>query len=102
MAFLSRHLFNSSGPNEPTEMMVAGIVLILLALWARRTDLMAWYSGTCIALGAIVLVLSVARHTIGIEALISFWMVLLIGIGVAIIAMWSMLYRPDAVRTADS
>jgi hypothetical protein len=36
------------------------------------------------------------------EALISFWMVLLIGIAVAIIAMWSMLYRPDAVRAADS
>lgn len=91
-----------AGQMSPTEMMVAGIVVILLALWARRTDLMAWYSGTCIALGAIVLVLSVARHTIGVEALISFWMVLLIGIAVAIIAMWSMLYRPDAVRAADS
>jgi len=27
---------------------------------------------------------------------------LLIGIAVAIIAMWSMLYRPDTARAADS
>jgi hypothetical protein len=73
----------SAGQISPTEMMVAGIAVTLLALWARRTDSMTWYSGTCIALGMIVVALSIARHTIGVEALVSFWMVLLIGIAVS-------------------
>ena len=89
-----------AGQMSETEMMIAGIAVILLALWARRTDPMTWYSGTCIALGLIVVALSVVRHTIGVEPLVSFWMVLLIGIAIAIIAMWSMLYRP--ARVADS
>jgi hypothetical protein len=84
------------GQMSEAEMMLAGIVVILLALWARRTDSMTWYSGTCVALGLIVVALSVARYTIGVEPLVSFWMVLLIGIAIAIIAMWSMLYRPAA------
>jgi len=90
-----------SGQMSQAEMMAAGIVVILLALWARRTDLMGWYSGTCIALGLIVLVLSGARHAIGVEPLESFWMILLIGIVVAITAMWSMLYRPGTGKKLE-
>jgi hypothetical protein len=91
-----------AGQMSPAEMIAAGIIVIMLALWARQTDLMTWYSGTCIALGLIVVALSIARYMIGVEALVSFWMVLLIGIAVAIIAMWSTLYRPRTVRAADS
>src|SRR5262249_54366278 len=64
------------GQMSEAEMMLAGMVVILLALWARRTDPMAWYSGTCVVLGLIVVALSLARHTIGVEQLVSFWMVL--------------------------
>jgi len=91
-----------AGQMSEVEMVLAGIAVILLALWARRTDSMTWYSGTCIALGLIVVALSIARRTFGVDPLVSFWMVLLIGIAVAIIAMWSMLYRPDTGRAADS
>ena len=91
-----------AGEMSQIELMVAGIVVIVLALWARRTDLMGWNSGTGIVLGTIVLVLAAARHTVGVEPLALFWMILLIGIAVAITAMWSMLYRPGAARPADS
>jgi hypothetical protein len=85
-----------------TEMIAAGVAVILLALWARRSDLMGWYSGTSIALGLIVLVLAALHRAVGVEPLVSFWMILLIGITVAIVAMWSVLYRPDTAPPAES
>ena len=85
-----------------TEMIVAGIALILLALWARRTDLMGWQSATSIVLGLIILMLTAVHRAIGVESLVSFWMILLIGLTVAIVAMWSMLYRPDTAQPAES
>ena len=91
-----------TGQMSEVEMVLAGIAVVLLALWARRTDSMTWFSGTSIVLGLIIVALSVARRTIGGDPLVSFWMVLLIGIVIAIIAMWSMLYRPDTARAADS
>jgi hypothetical protein len=85
-----------------TEMIVAGIAVILLALWARRTDFMGWQSGTSIVLGLIILMLTAVHQTIGVEPLESFWMILLIGLTVAIVAMWSMLYRPDTAQPSES
>jgi hypothetical protein len=90
-----------AGEMSEIEMMVAGTVVILLALWARRTDLMGWHSETGIALGLIILALAAARQMVEVAALVSFWMILLIGIVVAITAMWSMLYRPAVVQPAD-
>jgi cadmium resistance protein CadD (predicted permease) len=91
-----------AGDMNQTEMMVAGIAVILLALWARRTDFMGWHSGTSIFLGLIILILAAVHRAIGVEPLVSFWMILLIGITVAIVAMWSMLYRPDTAQPAES
>jgi hypothetical protein len=91
-----------AGELSQTEMIVAGVAVILLALWARRSDLMGWYSGTSIVLGLIILVLAALNRMVGIELLVSFWMILLIGITVAIVAMWSVLYRPDTTQPAKS
>ena len=91
-----------AGDMNQTEMMVAGIAVILLALWARRTDFMGWHSATTIVLGLIILVLAALNRMVGIELLVSFWMILLIGITVAIVAMWSILYRPDTTQPAES
>jgi hypothetical protein len=84
------------------EMASAGVAVIVLALWARRTDLMGWHSGTNIALGLLVLALAVARHVTRVDPLELFWMILLIGIAMAITAMWSMLHRPGAAPLAES
>jgi hypothetical protein len=91
-----------AGTMSQIEMMIAGSVVVLLALWARRTDLMGWHSGTNITLGLIVLALAAARYTVGADPLVLFWMMLLIGIAMAITAMWSMLYRPGADQLVDS
>jgi|SRR6516162_2156637 len=75
----------------------AGVAVILLAAWARRTDVMGWPSGTNMALGLIILALTAAQRTVGVDSLATFWLLLLGGITVAIAALWSILYRPDVV-----
>ena len=49
-------------------------------------------------LAAVLLVMAAVRWMIGVAPLVSFWFILLVGIAVAIMAMWSMLYRPGRVR----
>jgi len=73
-----------AGDVNQIELTAAGVALILLALRARRTDFMNWQSGTNIVLAMIVLLLAAARWVIGVDPLVSFWMILLIGITAAI------------------
>ena len=84
------------------ELMAAGAAVILLAVWARRTDFMRWNSWTNIVLAALILLLAAAHRMVGVDPLVSFWMILLIGIAVAISAMWSILYRPNPAQVAGS
>jgi len=39
---------------------------------------------------------------IGVAPLVSFWIILLAGIAIAIASIWSVLYRPATARTAAS
>ncbi len=87
-----------AGDMSQTELTAAGVAVILLALWARRTDFMNWHSGTNIVLAAIILLLAAARRVVEVDPQASFWMILLIGITVAVSAMWSILYRPNVVQ----
>jgi hypothetical protein len=89
-----------AGDVSQIELVAAGVALILLALWARRTDFMSWHSGTNVVLAAIILLLAAAHQAVAVDPLVSFWMILLTGITMAICAMWSMLYRPDVVQAA--
>jgi len=85
-----------AGDMSQVELTAAGIAVILLALWARRTDFMRWNSWTDIVLAVLLLLLAAAHRLVGVDPLVSFWMLLLIGIAVAISAMWSILYRPNS------
>jgi hypothetical protein len=91
-----------AGALNQIEMLSTGVAVILLALWARRTDLLGWHSGTNIVLGVGLLLLGAVQRAAGVEPLVSFWIILLIGITVAIAAMWSILYRPNAAEPAQS
>jgi hypothetical membrane protein len=91
---------NPAGAVSETELIVSGVAIVLLALWARRTDSMSWNSGTNIVLGVLVLALAGVHRLVGLDTLVSFWMLLLIGIAVAISALWSMLYRPTTAGQA--
>jgi uncharacterized membrane protein YfcA len=80
----------------------SAVAVIACAAWARRTDPMDWPSGTNIVLGAVLLVVAATRWAVYAPALLSFWVLLLVGIAIAIVAMWSMLYRPDTPQSRAS
>ena len=92
----------SAPPGEMNviELAVAGVVVVMLAAWARRSDYAHWQSGTNIVLGAVLFVLAVLRWTIAVAPLVSFWFILLGGIAIGIVAMWSMLYRPNTAAAS--
>ena len=93
---------NPAGAMNNVALAAATVAVIVFAVWARQTDTLGWQSGTNIVLAAVLLVLAVLRWVIGVAPLVSFWMILLVGITVAIAAMWSMLYRPETAQSRAS
>jgi hypothetical protein len=93
---------NPAGAMNNVALAAAAVAVIVFAVWARQTDFLGWQSGTNIVLAAVLLVLAVLRWAIGVAPLVSFWIILLVGIAVAIVAMWSLLYRPQMTRSAAS
>jgi hypothetical protein len=86
---------NPAGDLNNAALAAAAVAVIVFAVWARQTDRMGWQSGTNIVLAGVLLVVAVVRWVISVAPLVCFWIILLVGIAVAIAAMWSMLYRPE-------
>jgi len=93
---------NPAGAMNNAALAAAAIIVVVSAVWARQTDRMAWPSATNIVLGVVLLVVAALRWVIGVAPLVSFWIILLFGIAVAIAAMWSMLYRPEMAQARAS
>lgn len=93
---------NPAGDMNNAALAAGAVAIIVFAVWARQTDPMGWQSGTNIVLGVVLLAAAALRWAIGVAPLVCFWMILLVGIAVAIVAMWSMLYRPDTARSPAS
>jgi hypothetical protein len=72
----------------------SAVAAIVFAVWARQSDHMRWPSASNIVLGAISLATAAAHWLLALAPLVCFWIVLLAGIAIAIMAMWSILYRP--------
>lgn len=89
---------NPAGAMNNVGLAGSAIAVIAFAVWARQSDLMDWPSGTNIVLGAALLLVAATRWAIGVAPLVCFWIILLVGIAVAIAAMWSMLYRPGTAQ----
>jgi hypothetical protein len=92
---------NPAGAMNNAALAADAVAVIVFAVWARQTDSLGWQSGTNIVLAAVLLVLAALRWAIGVAPLVSFWIILLAGIAIAIAAMWSTLYRP-AMSVASS
>ena len=93
---------NPAGAMNNAALAAGAVAVIVFAVWARQTDSLGWQSGTNVVLAAVLLVLAVLRWAIGVASLVSFWIILLAGIAIAIAAMWSMLYRPAMARSVAS
>lgn len=72
---------------------VSAVLILVMALWARRSDSLRWYSNVNIACAIALGALSVLP--LAIFPNLTFWAGLWIGVLVPICALWSVLYRPD-------
>lgn len=81
--------------DQPINLLLASLVIIACALWARKTDSLRWFSLTNIVTGTIGGALAVAHWLASTSTLVTFWGVFWVGIVVSIVALWAMLYQPQ-------
>src|SRR5512140_2315890 len=71
-----------------------GIAIVVLALIARRSDFSGWQSATNTVLGVVLLVLTLINWGVPVSPLVTFWIDLWVGLTVASLALWAVLYHP--------
>lgn len=79
-----------------------GIAVIVLALWARRSDRLKWFNLVNVILGGALVVLGIARAVTAVHLLVMFWWVFWVGTIVAVLALWSALYTRDSTSIYQS
>jgi hypothetical protein len=93
---------HAAGAGRNRFVLIAAIVTIVLALWARRSDASAWQSTTAISTGVLLALLEVANQLMHVSDVLMFWGVLWAGLVSATVSLWAALYRPHrAVSHAD-
>jgi hypothetical protein len=73
---------------------IAGFAVIGLALWARTSDSAGWFSSTNMAAGLGMVMIAALQAMKLAAPLMTFWGVFWAGLIVAVVALWSALYRP--------
>jgi hypothetical protein len=84
------------------QLVIASVLVIGCAIVGRLTNKKSWQSSTNLALGAILALLAAARAYFDQASVPSFWVILLGGIAVAIMALWSILDRENVGAQAPS
>jgi hypothetical protein len=80
--------------------LISGVVVFALAIWAYQADYLKWPATTAGALGA-GLALYAGFQLSEPSGFVTFWVALFVGIAVAIVSLWSALYRhPSAPEYA--
>ena len=76
-------------------LLIAAILTIVLALWARRSDFSTWQSTTAIVSGVFLAILVLANQVMHVSDVLMFWGVLWAGLVSATVSLWAALYRPS-------
>ncbi len=71
-----------------------GIVIVVLALIARRSDFSGWQSATNVVLGIALVIDTLVDQVVPLSPLAVFWIELWVGLTVASLALWAALYHP--------
>jgi len=86
----------ATGSGGDRLVLAAAVLTIVLALWARRSDVSPWQSSTAIAAGALLAIVTIADQLAHLSAVLMFWSVLWAGLVTATVSLWAALYRPSA------
>jgi hypothetical protein len=88
--------------NGTASLPAAGVGIVALGLWARHGDAVKWFNLVNIILGvALLVLLAIGRALTAVHPLVMFWWVFWVGIIVAVLAFWSVLYTRDASAAAS-
>ncbi|TAM75419.1 hypothetical protein EPN44_08135 [bacterium] len=80
---------------------VAGIVIVVLALWSRGLDYHPWHANTALALGVSLVGSTLIERAIVTPSAAVTWIVFWVGLLVAFFALWAALYHPSAEAMAE-
>lgn len=72
---------------------LAGVVIVVLALWSRAGDLMKWFSTVNVLLGLMLIAFGIWHWLDPFADLFVFWFVFWTGVLVGVVAFWGGLYR---------
>src|SRR5262249_4283001 len=90
-----------SGGYRGRLVLVAAVLTIALALWARRSDAAPWQSTTTIAAGGLLSILAIFNQLARVSDVLMFWGVFWAGLVSATVSLWAALYRsPQPVPPA--
>ena len=78
-------------------LVIAGLVILVLAMWARGSDHAKWHSSADIVMGLVLAMTGIGQLALSLGAM-TFWLAFWIGMAVAIISLWAALYRPRAAE----
>ena len=73
---------------------IAGIVIIVLSLVARRTDYHPWHSNVTMTLGLSLIIVGIWNFASPLALVVNYWFTFWVGVLVAFIALWAGVYRP--------
>jgi hypothetical protein len=91
---------NALGMSRDRFVLIAAVVTIVLALWARRSDVSTWQSNTAVVAGVLLAILAVAHQVTYVSDVLMFWGVLWAGLVSATVSLWAALYRPPQAASA--
>lgn len=91
---------NGLGTSRDRFVLVAAVVTIVLALWARRSDVSTWQSNTAVVAGVLLAILTVTHQVTYVSDVLIFWGVLWAGLASATVSLWAALYRPSQAASA--
>lgn len=75
-------------------LLVAGVAIVILAMWSRAGDAMKWFSTSVVVLGICLFLFGVLQWMTPMAHLFAFWFVFFAGILVAVFSLWAAVYRP--------
>ena len=84
--------------DRPLLFAAVGVLMFVAAWLARRSDHHPWQNNTNMLLAVLLVVLALVR--VERFPLASFWSVFWIGLIVAVLALWAVLYRPNGAASS--
>jgi hypothetical protein len=74
---------------------VAGVVIVILSVVARRTDYHVWHSNVTSFFGIALILIGAWNLVSPLAPIVNYWFAFWIGVLTAFVALWAALYRPQ-------